>query len=210
MNPVRSIPIFLIPFLALSASAQVSFTTIGDLPGGLHTSHTSGLSSSDGSVVTGLSSSSNGLLAFRWSPNSGIEALPPLPGTQDYQGAGVSPNGTFISGIHGIPNHIGHNGFVWSEQTGMISVESLPGGRGITRLGYITDEGLVVGQSDVGFTPTGVPLYRAIRWTPQGGLESLPLPDPSDDEYHSSSLFVLDDGRIFGQSNSGTWLYSDT
>lgn len=210
MKSIRAVSIPLMPILAGCASAQVSFTTIGNLPGGIHTSQTSGLSSSDGSVVTGLSSSSNGLLAFRWSPDSGIEALPPLRGTQDYQGAGVSPNGTFISGIHGIPNQQGHNGFVWSEQTGMISVESLPGGRGMTRLGSITDEGLVVGQSDFDFTSTGVPLFRAIRWTPQGGLEAMPLPDPTDLEYQSRSLFVLDDGRIFGQSNSGTWLYSDT
>jgi len=191
-----------------SAAAQSTFVTIGDLPGGFHTSHTSGISA-DGRVLTGLSSSSSGLLAYRWTADTGITALPTLPGTQGYQGGAVSPNGTYISGAHGVINLSAYYGFVWSEQTGMVSVGSLPGGRDVTRLGYITDDGVVVGMSDFDLTSTGVSLFRATKWTPQGGLEAIPLPDPTDLQHQSSALFVLDDGRVFGSSNSGRWLYSE-
>ena len=196
-------------FLPLQAVAQASFVTIGDLPGGSHTSQTRS-TSADGSVVSGLSSASNATLAFRWTRATGISALPQLPGTTNYQGGAVSPDGTFISGIHGIPNQQAQLGFVWSNQTGMMSVGSLPGGRDITNISFVTNEGLAVGQSDFDFTSTGAPLYRAIRWTPQGGLETLPLPEPTDLQFQSRALSVLDDGRIYGVSNSGNWLYSES
>ncbi len=189
-------------------AAQASFVTIGDLPGGFHTSYARGVSS-DGSVVTGLSYATGGALAFRWDQESGMEALPVLPGTAGYQGGTVSPNGKYITGTHGFPSQQGQNGFVWSEETGTVSIGSLPGGRNMSSLGGITDEGVSVGWSDFDLTPTGYSLYRAVKWTPQGGLEELPLPSPTDIQYQSWASYILDDGRIFGSSNSGKWLYSE-
>ena len=138
-----------------------------------------------------------------------MEALPVLPGTAGYQGGTVSPNGKYITGTHGFPSQQGQNGFVWSEETGTVSIGSLPGGRNMSSLGGITDEGVSVGRSDFDLTSTGHSLYRAVKWTPQGGLEELPLPSPTDIQYQSWASYILDDGRIFGSSNSGKWLYSE-
>ncbi len=190
------------------AAAQPSFVTIGDLPGGFHTSYARGVSS-DGSVVTGLSYATGGSLAFRWDEESGMEALPVVPGTAGYQGGTVSPNGKFITGTHGFPSQQGQNGFVWSEETGTISIGSLPGGRNMSILGHITNDGLGVGRSDFDLTPRGYPIYRAVKWTLKGGLEALPLPEPTDLQFSSAAGRVLDDGRIFGISNSGKWFYSE-
>lgn len=197
-----------IPLFISHAAAQPSFVTIGDLPGGYHNSHAIGVSS-DGSVVTGFSYATGGMLAFRWTQESGMEALPVLPGTGGYQGGPVSPNGKFITGTHVIQGQKGQNGFVWSEETGTVSIGSLPGGRNMSILGHITDDGLGVGRSDFDLTPTGYPLYRAVKWTAQSGLEALPLPEPTDLQYQSSAGRVLNDGRIFGVSNSGKWFYSE-
>jgi uncharacterized membrane protein len=41
-----------------------------------------------------------------------------------------------------------------------------------------------------------------------GGIQALPLPHADDENFQSQALDILADGRIFGQSASGYWLYS--
>ena len=59
----------------------VSFLGLGDLPGGTTASVAHGVSA-DGSVVVGISNSSNGWEAFLWTPQTamlGLGDLPPNP-----------------------------------------------------------------------------------------------------------------------------------
>lgn len=91
----------------------------------------------------------------------------------------------------------------------MVSIGDLPGGRRDSYLTTITETGYGVGASSMSID--GGPAFgRAISWSPQGGMQLLPLPSPDDEGISSSARQLLPDGRIFGQSASGAWLYSET
>lgn len=188
--------------VAGNAVGQPSFVTVGDLPGGLPVSYALG-SSADGSIVTGFSYSDQGVSAFRWSADDGIQELPRSNGPGTYETAKVSPSGNYIAGRYqGL-------GSVWSETTGTVQVGDLPGGSDSSYVWSINDHGMAVGQASYGFNSLGAPLFRATRWTQTGGLEAMPLPNSSDLDGNSVAWSLLDDGRVFGNSASGSWLYSD-
>lgn len=189
---------------AAQANSQPSFITIGDLPGGFHNSIAGG-TSQDGSVVTGYSYSSNGLSGFRWTLNDGMTMLPTIFNTGSYSGSKVSPSGAIIIGTDG------GLGAVWSDSLGAVSIGDVPGGAERSFLYAVNDAGFAVGQGSHDRNEFNAPLYRAIKWTPEGGLETLPLPGgDSDLATNSRAWSVLDDGRVFGQSASGAWLYSES
>ncbi|MEM9661820.1 MAG: hypothetical protein AAF937_05885 [Planctomycetota bacterium] len=100
--------------------------------------------------------------------------------------------------------------FVHSPSTGMASIGRLPGEDARTGFNAVSDDGVAVGTVANGRTNVGAILNRAARWSAAGGLELLPLPDPLDEFQQSSALAVLNDGRVFGSSASGWWLYSDS
>lgn len=187
---------------SVSVVAQPSFVAVGDLPGGLSVSYALG-TSADGSVVTGFSYSDLGSSAFRWSADEGIQELPRSNGPGIYETAKVSPSGNYIAGRYqGL-------GSVWSETTGTVQVGDLSGGSDSSYVWSINDHGMAVGQASYGFNSLGAPLFRATRWTQTGGLEAMPLPSSSDLDGNSVAWSLLDDGRVFGTSASGSWLYSD-
>jgi len=192
--------------IAGATTAQPGIVAIGDLPGSVPVSGAYGVSA-DGSVVTGISYGSGGGIfggtMIRWTREGGLEALPRVPDSSDNIGGTFSPSAEFIAGAHG------STGLVWSRDLGTVSVGSLPGGRDTSSVGQINNEGMTVGSASFDFTVLGAPLNRAIKWTPAGGLEALPLPEPSDLGFNSRASHILADGRIFGHSNSGTWLYSE-
>ncbi|HED54162.1 MAG TPA: hypothetical protein ENJ00_08170 [Phycisphaerales bacterium] len=197
--------------MASTALSQASFLTLGTFANGGNTSHPTSISR-DGSTVVGLAGT-GGLAssgAFRWTADIGLQELPTVPDGTNFVGGGVSQTGRYITGSYSQNNGQGAMGFVWSETTGSVSVGALPGGKFTTRVGFITDDGLAVGVSAVGFTKFGANLFRAVKWTPQGGLQALPLPSPGDEQEQSNAFRVLPDGRIIGRSASGTWLYSES
>jgi len=189
--------------VSFGAAAQPSFVAVGDLPGGLPVSYAGG-TSADGSVVTGFSYSDQGVSAFRWTEAGGIQELPRSNGPGTYETGFVSPSGNYISGRYqGL-------GAVWSEATGTVQVGDLPGGSDSSFVWAVNDQGTAVGQASYGFNSLGAPLFRATRWTASGGLEALPFPTATDEDIGSVAWSLLDDGRVFGQSASGAWLYSDS
>lgn len=133
--------------------------------------------------------------------------MPVLPNTSDYLPTHTSPSGSLITGTHGSDG--GPVGFVWSESLGMVSIGDLPGGRRDSYLTTITETGFSVGASSTAIDD-GSAYFRAISWSPQGGMQLLPLPSPNDEGISSSARQLLPDGRIFGQSASGAWLYSES
>ena len=192
---------------ASAASAQPSFETIGYLPGTFQISHAFDVSA-DGSAVVGYSTRNGSSDAFRWTSQSGMVALPTLPGSGNYTATKVSSNGRYAIGSFATSSSTPGD-FVWSEVDGMVAIGSLPGGRDDSTLATVGNNGMVLGSSSIGFTSTGASLNRAVRWTASGGLEALPLPDAGDIEFQSVAISTIDDGRIFGRSASGAWLYSD-
>ncbi len=199
---MRSVAAVVCMVSSMSVVAQPSFVAVGDLPGGLPVSYAGG-TSADGSVVTGFSYSDQGVSAFRWTSGNGIEELQRSNGSGTYETGLVSPSGNFIAGRYqGL-------GAVWSEATGTIQIGDLPGGSNSSFVLAVNDHGVAVGQASHGFNSLGAPLFRATRWTQSGGLEALPLPTTSDVDSGSVAASLLDDGRIFGNSASGAWFYSD-
>lgn len=128
---------------------------LGYLPGGTR-SEAFGIST-NGEVIVGYGDGG----AFRWTESGGMEAIGPG------LAYGVSANGRFIvgEGFLGFPNQA----FLWSEETGMMGLGSLPfrpNGSGSTA---VTDDGrLVVGGA---YDQYGV--GHAFIWTPESGMRDL-------------------------------------
>ncbi len=206
MNTIQYVLLGLMATSTTGTFAQASFQTVGYLAGGNPVSHALG-TSHNGSTVVGYSTVSfAGIVGFQWSSGPGMTQIPILPDTNDYLPYATSPSGRFITGTHGSGG--GPIGFVWSNQLGTVAIGDLPGGKRDSYLSDITDDGYGVGASSFAFSSTGAGLFRAIQWDNVNGLTELPLPSANDDQFNSSARAVLSDGRIFGKSASGAWLYS--
>lgn len=201
---MKNMTIFSMMLIVGPANAQPSFVTVGTFATQQSVvSHSYGVSG-DGGTVVGFSNSMSGRDAFRWTVSGGLVPIPRIPNTSNYYAFDASTTGDFVLGQYG------QNGFVWSEVLGTVAVGDLPGGTVQSIMISIADTGKAVGYSSFGFAPNGSPLNRAILWKPSGGLEALPLPAQGDLNFNSQANAVLPDGRIFGQSASGAWLYSET
>lgn len=195
--------------LAGGGMSQPRFIPIGDVPGGLSLGFASAVSA-DGTFVTGqgrpLELTTD---PFRWSEADGLEVLPRLPDGSSYMTSDISPSGEYVVGRYTNSAASGALSYIWSPTEGMTSIGPLPGQDTPTRINAVSDAGVAVGTSSIGRTNTGVSLNRAVRWSDAGGLEMLPMPSPADESQQSNAFDVLADGRIFGESASGRWLYSD-
>ncbi|HJS07049.1 MAG TPA: hypothetical protein VJ809_05290, partial [Pirellulales bacterium] len=110
----------------LEAHAQMTFTPLGDLPGGVFHSAAFGVSA-DGSVVVGDSRSASGLEAFRWTSTGGMIGLGDLPGGSFESVAGdVSADGSVVVG--GGRSASGDQAFRWTSGGAMVGLGELPGG----------------------------------------------------------------------------------
>ncbi|MEO1717652.1 MAG: hypothetical protein AAFR76_11125 [Planctomycetota bacterium] len=193
----------------IDASAQVGIIALGDLPGADTLSFAWGVSA-DGSVVGGDSTVEGPDAApFRWTREEGMVRIPGIPGGSFYEVGGISPSGEYFAGRYTRPGGGGALGFIWSEAMGMVSFGDLPGGREDSTAIAVSDEGVAVGFSNVGITPTGGRVARAAKWTASGGIEALPFPTAADENSSTQSLDILADGRIFMLADSGRWLYSE-
>jgi probable HAF family extracellular repeat protein len=105
--------------------AQMTFTPLGDLPGGTFFSEATAVSS-DGSVVVGVSNSASGKEeAFRWTSATGMVGLSDLPGGSFQSVARhVSSDGSVIVGYS--ESASGQTAFRWTSSGGMVSLGDLP------------------------------------------------------------------------------------
>ncbi|WNO08720.1 Ig-like domain-containing protein [Teredinibacter sp. KSP-S5-2] len=92
------ITLILVLFSPLSFSAQ--FIDLGDLPGGEDYSEAVAISA-DGKTVIGTSSSYEGLTAFVWTEEEGMQPLPNLPGELTSKAISISGDGRYILGTSG-------------------------------------------------------------------------------------------------------------
>ncbi len=178
------------------SSAQVIFEGIGDLDGGTFNSIAYGVSA-DGSVIVGVSNSSNGNEAFRWQ-NGSMVGLGDLPfGSFNSVAFGVSADGTTVVGRGA--SLFGSEGFRWTSGSGIFGMGDLGGGvfRSVAT-GISADSGVITGD--------GSPILaslQAFQWTSSqgmvalGGLAGALVP-------YSEGLAVSPDGRTIVGTAQGS------
>ena len=109
---------------AARAQNRPSLTGVGDLPGGLVESGADAVAD-DGSMVVGVSGSTSGSEAFRWTAAGGIVGMGDLGGgTFGSSATGVSANGSVIVGT-GVNSSDLSRGFRWTSGSGMVALNAL-------------------------------------------------------------------------------------
>jgi len=150
-----------------SAKLDVTFSGLGDLPGGEVASYASGVSA-DGAVVVGLSTSANGNEAFRWTSTEGMMGLGDLPGgIFSSSAAGVSADGTVIAGTS--VSSFGTEAFRWTEGSGMTGLGDLSGDRFQSIAYGISGDG----QTVIGESSSNRGEREAFRWSAADGIMGL-------------------------------------
>lgn len=156
-------------------SGSTGFTGLG-----LFSGNTSGAAqdiSANGQVVVGYSGSSSNAKAFRWTAADGLVDLGDLPGgTVFSQAFGVSSDGEVIVGRSksslGGTVQSENEAFVWTQETGMVGLGSLPGGTQTSTAYAVSSDGqTVVGASRRQIGP-GVS-QEAFVWTEASGMIGL-------------------------------------
>lgn len=156
--------------------------------------------SGDGSIVVGqceVGPSGNNTfgVAFRWTQQSGMEALPHLrPEGSMTQALCISRDGSTIVGLSQTGGIFGPiEAFSWTQGGGMVPLPGLPGApfsRG--EANAVNADGSVI----VGSAPDENGFTRAVKWT-SAGVESLgTLPG----EFSLRAMAVSDDGQVIGGS----------
>ncbi len=172
----RSINLLGLVLMLAGPTTAAEFTELGDLPGGEFYSVPAGLSD-DGSVVVGWSYPGYGFSsreAFRWTPTGGMVAI----------GAGPRSSATDVSaGGSVVVGAFGQGAFRWTQETGAVRLEDLPGGRfsSGTAVGVSADRLVVAvrGRTSVG--------AEAFRWTAENGMVGLGSL-PGDSESHALGI----------------------
>jgi probable HAF family extracellular repeat protein len=154
--------------------AQPAFHTLGFLDPTLGGPSIAYAISADGLVVVGMSNSSDGFQAFRWTLEGGMVGLGSFPnpvGFPSSQALAVSADGSVIGGASGRPNSLNEDGspFRWTQATGLIYLGSLGGTEGGETFGVSPDGSILVG-----FASSSDFNYDAFKWTVVGGIVALP------------------------------------
>jgi probable HAF family extracellular repeat protein len=150
------------------ASAALTITNLGSLPGGIETTP-SGVSA-DGTIVAGLAEASTGILrAFRWTTSTGVQDLGPSDPTVNSVSQGMNSNGSVVVGFsYGSSGQT--SAFRWTSATGMQDLGLLSGGSNAQANGVSADGSVVVGGAS---TSSNVSL--SFRWTAATGMQALPV-----------------------------------
>lgn len=169
---------------------------IGRLPGST-TSVVEGLSS-NGGVAVGLGVYPGGLAqAWRWTEKGGFQGLGYLPGaTQQYSAAwDISADGRRIVGQSNTT--VGGEAFLWTEETGMVSLQDLAGGSNAGKASAISPNGQwIAGEG------RNERRREAVLWTADGDMMSLGALPGNEINRYSYAVDVSDDGRVvIGESN---------
>src|SRR6185436_18091128 len=168
MQTMRWLPAAaLAAMLGASPAPAITFTALGDLPGG-DTNSAAYAISNDGTTVVGTSSALLGFEAFRWTQLSGMLTLGDLAGgSNDSAAYAASGTGSVIAGYGSAAN--GNEATTW---TGPLyapptSIGTLGGTNPVSVANGVSADGSVV----VGRTTTAAGT-EAFRWT-AGGMVSL-------------------------------------
>ena len=114
--------------------------------------------SADGSVIVGRGDTFSSLSeAFRWTEVGGFELLGVLPGRTSSRAIGVSADGSVVAGASS--GGSGSEGFVWTAETGMISLGAA----------YADPRAI----SADGSTIVGLSISTGFRWTEAEGMVDL-------------------------------------
>ena len=184
----HDVPTGLMTFCAVCCQASAlppGFYPLGELAGGEIHSHGYALSA-DGSVAVGISVSSAGPEAFRWTVDGGMVGLGDLPGGGVNSAAlGVSAQGDVIVGLGSTP---GEHSFRWTADGGMVD---------------IAPSGAAWGLSDDGSVVVGISGSQAYRWTESTG--PIGLGDLPGGTFFSLAFDVSNDGdTVVGRSTSAS------
>ena len=173
--------------LSVAANAQPSFTGLGDLPGGFVSSQAHGVSA-DGRVVAGSANGTIGsTVAFTWTRDAGMVALPPLGGPAGiYRGQGISGDGRTVVGL--AESDDGYRAAMWQDGAGPTH---LPDATDLSTTWSVSqDGGVIAGRQGSNM---------AAIWTSDGIRELGRLPG------HTSSFAraVSADGQVVVGESSG-------
>ncbi len=98
--------------------------------------------SADGAVIAG----GDGVSAFRWSAQNGLDVIDPDNAIGVSVAYGMSPDGKRLAG---------EDAYVWSEADGFTFLHSLPGGESVSWGLSLSNAGVVAGWSSVGYNADG-------------------------------------------------------
>jgi probable HAF family extracellular repeat protein len=190
--------IALAPSLAMGQGALFQWT--GDLPGGHFWALSNGVSR-DGSTVVGQSGSYRSPWgeSTRFTFERGLEPLGCLPGHEQSAASAVSANGATIVGYSLIGEH--WEAYVWSEETGMVGLGDVPGGRHESVAFDVSDDGrTVVGRATGELN--GRQVGEAFRWTAQTGMTTLGHLATDPNRKSSIARAVSGDGSVIVGNSS--------
>jgi probable HAF family extracellular repeat protein len=183
---------FITAVLALSmrATAQATFTPLGDLPGGIVYS-VAGAVSADGTVVVGTSASlvsgSSVNEAFVWTSATGMHGQGDLAGGP-FDSHGYDVSSPALGGLHLVG--VGSSLAGYEAYRDMIGLGDLPGLFFDSRAWAVSDDGARVVGDSVGLSGT-----EAFVWT-VGATMLTPLGTLAGGTFPSSALAISGDGRI--------------
>ena len=178
-----------------------------------------GFVSDDGGVAVGHVHIDDvlGYRAGRWTEQSGVVLLAPLPGEHS-DAWGVSGDGSVVVGLVG-DLAIRREAFRWTEETGMVGLGDLPGGEfySVAR-GVSYDGSIVVGRGRI--DPQDGQTRRAFIWDADHGMRDFQqllidehgLADELDGWSLREALGISNDGTvIWGEGynpagNRETWV----
>ena len=182
--------------LAPRAEAAVSFTPLGDLPGGNFYSYAWGVSA-DGTKVVGWGLSASDLEAVTWDATNGMVSLGPFA-TENFpwSASAVSADGITVAGRGSSDS--GTEAFIWDATNGMISLGDLAGGSFFSEAFGISADGVtVVGRSN---SESG---REAFIWDATNGMVG--LGDFAGGVFSSEAWGVSADGTtVVGGATSGS------
>jgi RNA polymerase sigma factor (sigma-70 family) len=197
---VVAVGIALLLFTPSHSGPLAMFRGLGDLPGGEFASYASGLSA-DGTVVVGMSISSNGQEAFRWTLTNGMVGLGDLPGgIVSSRAAGVSADGTAVAGTSSSAS--GPEAFRWTQPAGMVGLGDLPGDRFQSAAHAISGDGRVV----VGESSSSRGEREAFRWTASEGM--MGLGDLPGGSFAGYAMAASADASVIVGTSATTPMYS--
>jgi len=175
--------------LGASPVPAITFTPLGDLPGG-DANSTAYAISNDGTTVVGTSNATLGFEAFRWTQITGMLTLGDLVGGSNQSaGYAVSGTGSVIAGYG--TSATGSEATTW---TGPLyapptSIGTLGGTNPVSSANGVSADGVTV----VGRTTTSAGT-EAFRWTSGGGMVS--LGDFPTGGTQSTANAISDDGSV--------------
>lgn len=180
----------------------VSFTGLGDLPGGLFRSHAASVAD-EALVVVGWSDSALGNEAFRWEDGVMTGLGDFTPGSADSYASDVSADGQVVVGS-GV-SALGREAYRWTGGV-MTPIGDIPGGAHVSAATAVSADGSVI----VGSGRATTIFQRGFRWT--GGVLS-DLGAPSGPESPLRGITAdgstgVGEGNAFG--NWGAWQWSTT